>query len=137
MEIRPKCEESFLSLESAGSEPRSGCQGENIDDTCVIFYFIYFIQIDILIFLYKCINVGIGGGWSNGYVGNGIFTLPDSDSDSDSDLDSKAYGYIVLCRACFHLLRLRNRSLSYSICIVQESVSKFESESESGNRNKP
>ena len=32
----------------------------------------------------------------------GSFTLPDS--DSDSDLDSKPYGYIVLCRTCFHWL---------------------------------
>ena len=32
----------------------------------------------------------------------GLFPLPDSDPDSDSDSDSKPYGYIVLCRTCFH-----------------------------------
>ena len=30
------------------------------------------------------------------------FPLPDSDSDLNSDSDSKPYGYIVLCRTCFH-----------------------------------
>ena len=32
----------------------------------------------------------------------GLFPLPDSDSDSDSYSDSKPYGYIELCRTCFH-----------------------------------
>ena len=32
----------------------------------------------------------------------GLFPLTDSDSDSISDSDSKPYGYIVLCRTCFH-----------------------------------
>ena len=67
---------------------------------------------------------------------DGSFPLPDSDSDSDSDSNSKPYGYIVLCRTCLHWLRFRFGSLSRSICIVQEFVSKSKSESESGNRNK-
>ena len=62
---------------------------------------------------------------------NGLFPLLDPESDS------KPYGYIVLCRTCFHCLRFRLRSLSHSICIVQESVSESKSESESGNGNKP
>ena len=33
---------------------------------------------------------------------DGSFLLPDSDSESDSDSDFKPYGYIVLCRTCFH-----------------------------------
>ena len=74
-------------------------------------------------------------GCSNMHPCNGSFPLPDSDSDSDSD--SKPYGYIVLCRTCFHWLRFKFESLSHSICIVKESVSKSESESESGNGNKP
>ena len=32
--------------------------------------------------------------------------------DSDSDSDSKLYGYIVLCRTCFHWLWFRFTSLS-------------------------
>ena len=69
----------------------------------------------------------------------GLFQLPNSDSDSDSDSDSKPYGYMVLCRTCFHWLGFRFGSLSHSICIVEASESEFESESESesGNGNKP
>ena len=55
---------------------------------------------------------------------NGSFPLPGSDSDSDSDSDSKPCSYIVLCRTCFHWIRFRFGSLSHSICIAQESVSK-------------
>ena len=43
---------------------------------------------------------------------DGLFPLPDSNSDSDLDSDSKPYGYIVLCRTCFHWLGLRFGSLS-------------------------
>ena len=32
----------------------------------------------------------------------GLFPLLDSDSDSESHSDSKPYGYIVLCKTCFH-----------------------------------
>ena len=71
------------------------------------------------------------GEWDWLYGCYGLFPLPDSDSDSDS----KPYGYIVSCRTCFHWLTFRFRSLSQSICIVQESVS--ESKSESGKGNKP
>ena len=67
----------------------------------------------------------------------GLFPLPDSDSDSDSDSVSQPYGYIVLCRTCVHWVRFRFRSLSYSICIVEESLSESELDSESGNGNKP
>ena len=35
-----------------------------------------------------------------------LFPLPDSDSDSDSD----SYGYIVLCRTCFHCMDLDSDS---------------------------
>ena len=51
---------------------------------------------------------------------NGSFPLPDSDSDSDSDLDSKPYGYIVLCRTCFHWLRFRFGSLSQMVTVPKD-----------------
>ena len=51
--------------------------------------------------------------------------------------DSKPYGYIVLCRTCFHWLGFRFGSLTHSICIEQESESESKSESESGNGHKP
>ena len=43
------------------------------------------------------------------WYNNGLFPLLDSDSDSDS----KPYGYIVLCRTCFHWLRFRFGSFSH------------------------
>ena len=36
------------------------------------------------------------------YAPFGLFALSDLDSVSDSDLHYKPYGYIVLCRTCFH-----------------------------------
>ena len=66
---------------------------------------------------------------------NAEYTLPDTDSGTDPNSDSNLVGYVVLCRTCSHwilgsLSRLPN-------CHCTDIIPGLESESSSGNVNKP